>query len=251
MVVLAMYNSKGGVGKTASAINIAHSAASEGMKTLLWDLDPQGAATFYIQRKPRIKGGLKTILRRTYSSEKLIKATDYQYLDLIPADFSARNADILLKELSKSTTRVKKFLKPFCKWYDIIILDSPPGSSLLAENIFLASDYLVVPLIPTTLSVRSFELMLNHYKSHKLSRKNIIPFFSMVDRRKSIHKTTIDEFSQSFKRVLQANIPYSSDIEKMGIYAAPLNTFAPRSPAAKAYNQLWQEIKLIVSPRHV
>ena len=96
MKVIATYNIKGGVGKTATAVNLAWLAAQEGAPTLIWDLDPQGATSYYFRIKPRIKGGGKKLLQGKRDLDGYIRGTDYHWLDLLPADFSYRNMDILL-----------------------------------------------------------------------------------------------------------------------------------------------------------
>jgi len=94
--ILATYNIKGGVGKTATAVNLGYLAARDGYRVLLWDLDPQGAASFLFRIKPRVKGGGKALIRGTKALDAAIKGTDYDGLDLLPADFTYRNLDLLL-----------------------------------------------------------------------------------------------------------------------------------------------------------
>ena len=96
MKILATYNIKGGVGKTASAVNLAWMAARDGIPTLVWDLDPQAAATYYFRIKPKIKGGGRGLVSGKHALEDLIKGTDFEGLDLLPADFSYRHLDLLL-----------------------------------------------------------------------------------------------------------------------------------------------------------
>ena len=155
MQVLATYNIKGGVGKTAAAVNLAFCAAQQGSRTLVWDLDPQGAATFYFRIKPKVKGGGKGIVRGKKDLDSLIKSSDYENLDLLPADFSYRNMDLLLDHEKKPTRNVKKSLKSLARDYDYVFLDCPPGISLLSENVFQAAQALLIPIIPTTLSQRT------------------------------------------------------------------------------------------------
>ncbi|MGZ4960500.1 MAG: ParA family protein, partial [Methylomonas sp.] len=90
MNVLAVYSIKGGVGKTASAVNLAYTAARNGYRTLVWDLDPQGASSYYFRIKPKIKGGSKDLITGKRELEGLIKGTDFENLHLLPADFSFR-----------------------------------------------------------------------------------------------------------------------------------------------------------------
>lgn len=97
MKVIAAYNIKGGVGKTATAVNLAYQAAREGAATLVWDLDPQGAASYYFRIKPKIKGGGKRLVRGQRDLDDFILGTDFECLDLLPADFSYRNMDIFLE----------------------------------------------------------------------------------------------------------------------------------------------------------
>ena len=108
MKILATYNIKGGVGKTAAAVNLAFFASRGGARTLVWDLDPQGAATFYFRVKPRVKGGGKRLIQGKGDLHGQIKGTDYPDLDLLPADFSYRHMDIVLDDAKKPTNRLRK-----------------------------------------------------------------------------------------------------------------------------------------------
>ena len=157
MNTLATYNIKGGVGKTAAAVNLAWLAARDGRRTLLWDLDPQGAASFLLKVRPRVKGGGKALIRGKTSLEEAVKATEFDRLDLVPADFTYRNLDLVLEAAKKPTRRIARLLAPLAGGYDLAILDCPPGISLVSENVVHAADTLLVPLIPTTLSVRTLE----------------------------------------------------------------------------------------------
>lgn len=242
MKVLASYNIKGGVGKTATAVNLAYTAAREGQRVLVVDLDPQAAATFYFRVKPKVKGGGKGLVSGKRDLDGLIKATDYERLDLIPADFSFRNLDLLLEAEKKSKKRLAKLLKPLAGDYDLVVLDCPPSVSLVSEAVFHAADALVVPLIPTTLSLRTYEQLLAFRDEEKLDGLTLLPFFSMVDRRKSLHREIVDRFPDDHPEALTVHIPYASVIERMGTERAPLASFAPRTAISAAYETLWAEI---------
>ena len=216
MKIIATYNIKGGVGKTATAVNLAYEVARQGSRTLVWDLDPQGAASFFFRIKPKVKGGGKGLIRRKREIDSLIKGTDFENLDLLPADFSYRNMDLLLDNGNKPTGHLRKILKPLAEEYDYLILDCPPSISLVSENVFKAADALLIPTIPTVLSLRTLEQLLDFCEHNKLQTLKLLPFFSMVDRRKSLHRTIVDTPPNGRVSFLKTNIGYASEVERMG-----------------------------------
>lgn len=243
MRIIGVYNIKGGVGKTATAVNLAYLSAREGYKTLVWDLDPQAAATYYFRVKPKIKGGSKKMLKGKRDLDDLIKGSDFENLDLLPADFSYRNMDLMLDEASKPAKQLLKLLRPLSQEYDRIFLDCPPSISLVSENIFRAADALLIPTIPTTLSLRTYEQLLEFLEGHKVTSVKLMPFFSMVDRRKRMHLDMLETLPTRYPELLKAYIPYASDVERMGIYRSPVGSYALNSIAGQAYQQLWDEVK--------
>lgn len=242
MSILALYSNKGGVGKTAAAVNLAYLAAAQGWRTLICDLDPQGATTFYFRVKPKLPVSAKKYISGGKAVHKSIKATDFENLDLLPAAFSLRHLDITISDMKRSRRRLEKMLSPLRDDYDLLILDSPPTINLLAENIFVAADAVLVPVIPTTLSYRTYEQLLAFFKKRRYSRKKVFAFFSMVDRRKTMHRDTQTTMRASENGLLQTTIPYLSAVEKMGTERQPIFGYSPRSAAAKAYRSLWQEL---------
>ena len=90
MAVLALYNFKGGTGKTASAANLAYISAREGHRTLLWDLDAQGSASFYFQVEERATGLEKKLIKGKRGLELAIRSTLWEGLHILPSDFSDR-----------------------------------------------------------------------------------------------------------------------------------------------------------------
>ncbi len=243
MTTLALYNNKGGVGKTAAAVNLAYLAAQSGYVTLLADLDPQGSATFYFRVKPQLKRQARGLVGSRKQLDESVKATDYENLDLLPADFSHRNLDITFDRQKRSKQRLGTALRQFRREYDLIILDCPPTINIVAENIFNTSDHLLVPLIPTTLSIRAHEQLLSFLADKGRNTCRVSPFFSMVDVRKKLHQQTMTLLYAQFSGILNNTIPYLSQIEQMGIFREPVPAFAPRSKAARAYETLWMEIQ--------
>lgn len=242
MKVIACYSMKGGVGKTATSVNIAYWAAKSGIKTLLIDLDPQGASSFYFRVKSSNKNWGKRFFKAYKGLVQQIKASDYENLDIIPAHLSFRNFDTLLSVLNKRKNRLRKILKGFGKEYKLIILDCPPTISNLSESVFTAADVIFVPVIPTTLSERTFDQLNNFFKDNDYSRKSLVPFFSMVQGQKALHKKTMNNMRSRYKKFMKAYIPFSIDVESMGEHQSPVDVYARNKPANKAYFNLWKEM---------
>jgi chromosome partitioning protein len=243
MKIFATYNIKGGVGKTATAVNLSYLAARDGYRVLLWDLDAQSAATFLFRIRPRVKGGGKALIRGTRTIDDAIKATDFDNLDLLPADFTYRNLDLVLDASKKPSRRLGSLLSPLGAEYDVVFLDCPPGISLLSESVLNAADTLLVPLIPTTLSVRTLDQLTDFIDSLDGGRPEILAFFSMLDRRKRLHREISEQLPAKRPDVAATTIPALSLIEQMSVQRAPVTAFAPRSAAARRYAELWAEVR--------
>jgi cellulose biosynthesis protein BcsQ len=243
MKVFATYNIKGGVGKTSAAVNLAYLCGAAGYQTLLWDLDPQAAATYVFRVRPRVKGGAKGIVRGARPLDDAIKGTDFGNLDLLPADFTYRNMDLALHKARRPTRQLSRLLEPLAAEYDVIFLDCPPSISLVSENILHAVHTLLVPLIPTTLSERTFDQLTSFIDGLDGARPQVLAFFSMVDRRKRLHRDIIARLPAERRDFAAAVIPSMTMIEQMAVRRAPVPAFAPRSAAAEHYRQLWAELR--------
>jgi len=244
---LAAYNIKGGVGKTSAAVNLAYLAARDGWRTLLWDLDPQAAATYLFRIRPRVKGGGKALVRGRRSVDDAIKATDFAGLDLLPADFSYRHMDLLLDDTKRPTRQLRALLKPVSGEYDLVVLDCPPSISLVSENVFQAADLLLVPLIPTTLSLRTFDQLAAFVADLDGGRPDLRAFFSMVDGRKRLHAELMRALPRGRSDILTAFVPSATDVERMGLTRKPVAVSKPRGRAAQAYGDLWDEVREVLS----
>jgi cellulose biosynthesis protein BcsQ len=243
MKILATYNIKGGVGKTSTAVNLSYLAAQDGLRVLLWDLDPQAAASFLFRIRPRVKGGGKALIKGSREIDDSIKGTDFENLDLLPADFTYRNLDLVLDATKKPTRRIARLLAPLSDQYDVIFLDCPPGISLLSESVLQAADSLLVPLIPTVLSLRTLDQLTEFLASFDGQRPRVLAFFSMIDRRKRLHREIAENLPTERDDVAAATIPSLTQIERMSVERAPVAAFAPHSRAAQCYLALWAEVR--------
>lgn len=246
MAVLATYNVKGGVGKTATVVNLAHRAAlaglADGARTLVFDLDPQGAASYYFRAAPKVRQRGKSLVRGTVDVRDAITATDYAGLDLIPSDFSFRNLDVVLDAAKDPGRSLQRVVRPLTKRYAHVFLDCPPSISRLSENVFNAADALLVPIIPTTLSLRALDQLAAFLAKRKERSPLVLPFFSMVDRRKRLHRELIEDLCLAHPDILRSGVPSSAAVERMGAHQAPVAAFDRRSSAVTAYAGLWDEV---------
>lgn len=241
--VVALYNIKGGVGKTSACVNLAWLAAQGGSRVLLWDLDPQGAASFLLRVKPKVKGGARRLVAGKTDVAALLKGTDHELLDLLPADFSYRNMDLELGDVKRPAKGLARVLAPLAADYEYVFLDCPPAISLASESVFGAADVLLVPLIPSPLSARMFDQLHRFVTTEVPNPPRILAFFSMVDGRKRLHRDVIAELAAAHAGVLSSVIPAASDVERMALHRRVLAQFAPRGRAAGAYEALWAELR--------
>ena len=250
MTSLALYSNKGGVGKTAAAVNLAFLAAESGLATLICDLDPQGSASFFFRIGPSPKLSAKRFLRGGRQIEKSIKATDYADLDLLPSSFSFRNMVLKMQARKKPRARLAKILAPFERRYATVVLDCPPGISLESESVFRAANVLLVPFIPSTLTKVSYGKLIDFLDRKGYPLDRVVPFLSLVDRRKKLHKETAEELKAGSGAFLHTEIPYSSAIEKMGLRREPLVASHPHCKASRAFQELWHEVAARLQPRY-
>jgi chromosome partitioning protein len=244
MKIIAVTNIKGGVGKTTTAVNLSFLSAAGGNRTLLWDLDPQGAATYTLQCEAHERVTAKQLVHGKRELPELVVSSEHDKLDVLPADFSYRNFDVQLSKRKSPGERLLKMSRPLREVYSALFLDCPPGISLLSENVLHAADAVVVPLLPTPLSVRMLMQLRDFIVARDWPDLLLLPFFSMVDRRKSLHLQVIEETRARFPGLLTTEVPYSSEIERMTLRRAPIAAYSPRSIAGQTYSALWTEIEL-------
>ncbi len=243
MKIVAVTNIKGGVGKTTTAVNLAYLCSAGGQPTLLWDLDPQGAATYTLRCDPNGHASAKKLVSGKRELPELLVPSGYENLDVLPSDFSYRNFDLHLNERKHPTERLLRMSRSLRDVYTTLLMDCPPGISLLSENVLRAADAVIVPILPSPLSVRMLTQLQEFVIENEWTDLAVLPFFSMVDRRKSLHLDMIARARDQFPELLSTEVPYWSDIERMSLRRAPLPAYAPASPSGQVYAALWREIE--------
>jgi cellulose biosynthesis protein BcsQ len=236
MATIAVYSSKGGVGKTTLAVNLAWASATlSSRRTLLWDLDAQGGASFILAPDRKRGDEARAVIERDLSPRKLIVTTGIPNVDLLPADISLRTLDVLFAEID-SKKRLLRISEALDKDYDRIIIDCPPGLGITADQVIRGADLILLPLIPSTLSGRAAEELAAHL-GHKKGAPPVVPIFNLVDRRRLAHKAALEAAPDRHA------LPMASLVEQMADRHAPVGAYAPRAPVTAVIGDLWRDVE--------
>jgi chromosome partitioning protein len=237
---VAVYNLKGGVGKTTVSVNFAWAAASlGGRNTLLWDLDGQGASTWILSPPAQAASAFanaKGVLDGGVAPQQLIVPTDIAGLSLLPADISLHDMDEGYARNAR-TERIKRVMTALDRQYDLIVLDCSPGLGATNTELIALASLVLMPVLPSALSSRALREVQMHLARARKPETPIFPVFNMVDMRRTVHRQAI-EAGEGYPV-----IPAASAIELMGERRMPVAVFAPRSKATQAFTSLWHAME--------
>ncbi|MDE0025163.1 MAG: ParA family protein [Spirochaetaceae bacterium] len=247
MTVIAVAGVKGGVGKTAAAVNLAVLAARDDAPALLWDLDPQGAAGFCLAPEATLKRKPARLLSGRGGLRAEAAATPYPGLDLVPSRLGMRHLERLLGPVSRKRAGIRRALRGVRRSYRWVVLDCSPGAGRLMEHVLHAADLVLAPVVPSPLAVRGYEELLVLAAKTGARRERIVPFFSMVEDRKRLHRQAMADLRRRDAGFLNTAVPYRADIERMGETRKPIVAHRPSSQGTAAYQALWRECRRLLA----
>jgi chromosome partitioning protein len=245
---IAVYNIKGGVGKTTTAVNLACLLAKNGLSVLLWDLDPQGGSSFFFNRQNHNNNTHSRLFDKYITIYDVIHSTDSYQIDVISND--AVFTDQFMNKAARLTAvsfinhdLVKMTLSEVEDDYDVCIMDCSPGRFLLHDNIFNAADLLLIPNIPAPLSVYCNNMLMDSLQSNVRNLSKVMSFYNMVQSHKNLHKYYLEQRKDDpSQRILDSYIPFYAEIETLTMTKESIFHQLKESKTIHYYQQLWFEI---------
>lgn len=237
MATLAVFNPKGGVGKTSLAVNLAFEAAHAGFRTLLWEVDEQADSQWLLSETPDRPGRVPPHwVPGAVDVQTLAEPTRFDRLSLLSSDRCMRRTDNWFADMAHSQ-RLARLFAGLEADFDVIVLDCPPGFSDANRTIMQFVHLVVVPTIPAPLALRGLHRVRDFMVRHRGTHPPMLPVYSMLDRRRTLHRKAAAEHPD------WPVIPMRSDIERMTEQRAPLGICAPNSASRHAFQNLWNGIQ--------
>jgi len=244
---IAIFNQKGGVGKTTTNINLAACLALKGKKILILDIDPQGNTTSGIGISK--KGLAKTtyeVLVDDLPPEQAILATCVANLDIIPASVQLAGAEIELVQLEGREKRLKKAIDKIKDKYDYIFIDCPPSLGLLTINSLTAVDSVLIPIQCEFYALEGVSQLMSTIELVKKNLNKALEIqgviLSMFDGRTNLSIQVVEEVKKYFKgKVYTTVIPRNVRLAEAPSFGIPITEYDPKSKGAAAYLEFAEE----------
>jgi len=255
-VIIAVVNSKGGVGKTTTSVNLGAALASARRRVLIVDLDSQASASMWLGvQRGRLRPSAASCLLHHFPLLKAIRKTTTPHLDLVTGSIELASADLALGEVPGRELALREMLQTALSEYEVILLDCPPSLSLISVNALVASDGFIVPVVPRFLAVEALVGLLasaDIVRTRLESRSRLLGvLLTMVDRQARTSEIRERLRAQYRERVFHTEIGINPAIEAAPAASQPVVTYAPRSAAADAYRRLAGEVlERLRPPRH-
>src|SRR5665647_805682 len=232
---IAIFNQKGGVGKTTTNINLAACLALKGKKILVLDIDPQGNTTsgLGISKKTLVNTSYELLINDSMDPKTAILKTGIKNLDILPASVDLAGAEIELVQLEGREKRLKKALDKIRRDYDYIFIDCPPSLGLLTINALTAVDSVLIPIQCEFYALEGVSQLIS---TIELVRKSLNPtlqiegvILSMFDGRINLSIQVVEEVKKYFGSKLYSTvIPRNVRLAEAPSFGMPITTYDPK-----------------------
>ncbi len=249
---IAIFNQKGGVGKTTTNINLGACLANKGKKVLVVDIDPQGNTTsgLGIKKKELERSVYDLMVDEEISPHDIIQKTGVDGLDIIPANVNLAGAEVALVRMDGREERLKKAIDKIKKNYDYIFIDCPPSLGLLTINSLTAVDSVLIPIQCEFYALEGVSQLMS---TIELVQQKLNPdieiqgvILSMFDGRTNLSIQVVEEVKKHFKeKVYTTVIPRNVRLAEAPSYGMPIFEYDPRSKGAEAYDEFAQEFLML------
>lgn len=245
---IAIFNQKGGVGKTTTNINLAACLALKGKKVLVLDIDPQGNTTsgLGISKRELDETVYSILVDNDYDPRKAIIHTGVEDLDLIPASVDLAGAEVELVQVEGRERALKIGLDKIKDDYDYIFIDCPPSLGLLTINSLAAVDSVLIPIQCEFYALEGVSQLVS---TIELVKKSLNPslevqgvILSMFDGRTNLSAQVVQEVKKYFGgKVYSTVIPRNVRLAEAPSYGLPITEYDPKSKGAEAYMEFAEE----------
>ncbi|SDZ13514.1 ParA family protein [Tindallia californiensis] len=246
-ISIAIFNQKGGVGKTTTNVNLSATLASKGKKICVVDIDPQGNSTsgFGVDKKS-LEYTVYDVLINEMDIREVIIPTEYENLDLLPSSTQLAGAEVELTGMKRREVVLRNALQTIQDDYDYIFVDCPPSLGLLTINSLAAVDRILIPIQCEYYALEGVSQLMNTYQ---MVKKNLNPNLSiqgvvlmMFDGRTNLSIQVVEEVKKVFRgKVYVTMIPRNIRLAEAPSHGQPVIYYDPRSRGAEAFMELAEE----------
>jgi chromosome partitioning protein len=207
--IIAIFNQKGGIGKSTTTMNLGWALINKGKKVLLIDLDPQSSLTISMHFEPHL---METTIYDVLNGQDIRKnvITDNENFFFVPSNINLSGAEV---ELTKKPRTLEKCLKPISDYFDYIIIDCPPSLGNLSINALVASDGVIVPMETQFLCWEGYELLKNTVEQSKAlnPKLKIIGLLATMHKKNNHNKQVLEiirETGLAFNTVIPDRVAF-------------------------------------------